>query len=104
MSIQKNRLNSREQGIATVQMTPAGLNHSDFRVGKEMDGPFKQILFGNEIGIEDAKELALCGSESLRKCSSLKAGSICAMDPLDIETALAQLLGTRCGNFACLIR
>src|SRR5262245_49573239 len=104
MSIQKNRLNSCEQGIATVQMTPAGLNHSDLWIGKEMDSAFEQVLFRHKIGIKDAKKLALRSSESHRKCSSLKAGSISAMDPLDVETALAQLLRTRCGNFACLIR
>ena len=39
MSIQKHRLHAREQGIAAVQMAPARLDHSDFRIGEKMDGP-----------------------------------------------------------------
>src|SRR6266566_5360145 len=35
--IQKNRLHSREQRIPTIQMPPAGLDHSDLRISKEMD-------------------------------------------------------------------
>src|SRR5262245_39061613 len=104
MSIQKDRLHACEQRIAAVQMSPTGLNHSDLWIGKEMDGPFEQVLFWNKIGVEDAKKLAFRSSESDGQCAGLKAGPISAMDPLDIETALAQFLRTRCGNLTRLIR
>src|SRR5262245_7920716 len=103
MSIQKDRLHPREQRIAAVQMTPPRLNHSDFWIGKEMDGALKQIFFRNKIGVENAKKFAFRSSKSDGKGASLKAGPISAMDSLDIKTALPQFLRTRCGNFACLI-
>src|SRR5215216_5164394 len=59
MPIQKDRLHTREQRIAAVQMSPSRLNHSNFRIRKEMDGAFEQVLFRNKIGVEDAKKLAL---------------------------------------------
>src|SRR5512133_220349 len=104
MSIQKDRLRACEQRIAAVQMPPPRLNHSDFWIGKEMDGAFEQILFRNKISVEDAKKFAFRSSESHREGASLKAGTISAMDPLDVETALPQFLSTLRGNLACLIR
>ena len=104
MSIQKDRLRACEQRIAAVQMTPPRLNHSNFWIGKEMDGSFEQVFFRNKIGVEDAKKFAFRSSESSREGASLKAGPISPMDPLDVETALAQLLCTRRGDLACLIR
>src|SRR4029453_1445209 len=104
MSIQKDRLHSCEQRIAAVQMAPPGLNHSDFWIGKEMDGTFEEVLFRDKIGVKDAKKLALRSSESNRKCAGFKPRPISAMDSLDIETALAQFLRTCCGNLARLIR
>src|SRR6476620_12023865 len=103
MSIQKNRLRAREQRVAAVQMAPPRLNHSNFWIGKEMDGAFEQVLFRNKIGVEDAKKLALRSSESDPEGASLEAGPISPMGPLDVETALAQFLSTRRGNLACLI-
>ena len=63
MAIQEHRLHPREQGIAAVQMAPAGLDHPDFRIGEEMDRLAQQIRLRNEIGIEDTDEIALGGGE-----------------------------------------
>src|SRR6478672_6489739 len=92
MSIQKDRLRAREQRIAAVQMSPPRLNHSNFWIGKEMNGAFEQVFLGNKIGIEDAKKFALRRSCSTRQGASLKAGTISPMDPLDVEPALTQFL------------
>ena len=45
-------------------MTPAGLDHSDFRVGKKMDRRVKQLWLRNEIGVEDADEFAPAVSQT----------------------------------------
>src|SRR3977135_4044673 len=37
MPIEEHRLDARKQGVAAVQMTPARLDHPDFRIGEEMD-------------------------------------------------------------------
>src|SRR4030095_15070612 len=92
MSIQKDRLHPCEQRIAAVQMPPPRLNHSDFWVGKEMDGAFEQVFFGNKIGVEDAKKFAFRSSKSHGEGASLESGAIRPMDPLDVETALAPFL------------
>src|ERR1700745_3302710 len=101
MSIQKNCLHACEQRIAAVQMPPPRLNHSNFWIGKEMDGAFKQILFRNKIGVEYAKKFAFRSSESHLKGARLKSSAISAMDPLDIKAVLPQILGTGRGNLAC---
>ena len=85
-------------------MPPPRLNHSDFWIGKEMDGAFEQVLFRNKIGVEDAKKFAFRSSESHREGAGLKAGAISPMNPLDIEAALAQFLRTHRGNLACFVR
>src|ERR1041384_3886982 len=104
MTIQKNRLNSCEQGIAPVQMTPAGLNHSDLGISKEMNGAFEQVFFRHKIGVEDAKKFALRRIKSDCESTSFKTGPIGPMDPLDVETALAQFLRACRGNLARFIR
>src|SRR5262245_19220524 len=104
MAIQENRLDSCKQGIATVQMTPSRLNHSDLWIGEEMNGAFEQIFFGHKISVEDAKKFAFRSSKSAGKGTSLKACPIGPMNPLDVETALAQFLRTRGGNLACFVR
>src|SRR6059036_1051357 len=38
VSVQKDRLHAREQRIPAIQMSPAGLDHSHFRVSEVMDG------------------------------------------------------------------
>ena len=68
-----------------------------------MNGAFEQVFLGNKIGIEDAKKFALRRSCSTRQGASLKAGPVSSMDPLDVETALAQFLSTRRSNLSCLI-
>src|SRR5262249_46788456 len=104
MPIQKNCLNACEERIPPVQMPPPRLNHPHFGIRKEMNGAFEQVFFWNEIGIEDAKKFAFRSGKSRREGARLKAGSISPMDPLDVETALAQFLRTRRGNLACFIR
>src|SRR5262249_2962889 len=104
MSIQKDRLHPCEQRIAAVQMPPPRLNHSDFWIGKEMDGAFEQVFFRNKIGVEDAKKFAFRSSEAHCEGAGLKAGPISPMNPLDVETPLAQFLRTRRCDLTCLIR
>jgi hypothetical protein len=104
MSIQEDRLHACEQGVAPVQMAPPSLNHPDFWIGKEMDGPFEQVFFRNKIRVKDAKKFAFRSSKSDREGTSLKASPIGPMDPLNVETALAQLLCTCRGNLARFIR
>ena len=56
MTIEEHRLHAGQQRIAAVQMTPARLNHSDFRVGKKMNGAPQQIGRRNKIRIENANK------------------------------------------------
>ena len=104
MSIQENCLHPGEQGIAPIQMPPSSLDHSDLRVGEEMDGLFKQFFLWHKIGVQDAKKFAFGGSETHRQRSSLKAGALSPMDTLHVKTTLAQFLCTRGGDLASLVR
>src|SRR5437660_9029906 len=38
VSVQKDRLHTREQRISAIQMSPSGLDHSHFRVSEVIDG------------------------------------------------------------------
>src|SRR5262249_25862572 len=104
MSIQKDRLHACEQRIPPVQMTPTRLYHPDFWIREEMDGAFEQVFFRNKIGVENAEKFAVRGGKSNCERASLKAGPISPMNPLDIETALAQFFRARRGDLACFIR
>src|SRR5262249_28040545 len=58
MPIQENSLHAGEQRIPTIQMPPAGLDHSHFRVRKIVNGSLQQILLRNKIGVEDTNEFS----------------------------------------------
>jgi hypothetical protein len=88
MSIQKDRLHTRKQRIATIQMTPSGLDHSYFWVGEEMDGAFQQIRLWDEIGVKYANEFALRSLKPYGQRASLEAGAINSMNALDAIAAL----------------
>src|SRR5919109_2004418 len=84
-------------------MPPPRLDHSDLRVGEEMDGPLKQVFLRNKIGVQDAKKFAFGSSETHRQCASLKASAISPMNKLHVKTTLTQFLHTRGDNLAGLI-
>src|SRR5262249_9194266 len=104
MSIQKDGLHTCKEGIPSVQMTPASLDHSNLRIGKEMDRAFKEVLFRHKVGVQDAKKFTFRSSKSHGKGASLESGAISPMDPLDVETTLPQFLGTNRSDFARIIR
>src|SRR5215831_52990 len=104
MPIQENRLHACEQRIPPVQMPPARLDHSDLRIGEEMDGALEQVLLRNKIGVQDAKKFTFRSSEPDRQCASLKAGAVSPMNALYVKTALAQFPRARGGDVAGLVR
>src|SRR5205085_2608750 len=72
MAVEKHRLDASEERVAAIQMSPARLDHADFRVGEKMDGALEQVRLRNEIGIQDADELALRGSQTSLKRARLE--------------------------------
>ena len=59
-----------------IDMCPARLDHTDFRIAKMMDGPQEEIFRWNEVGIKDRHELTLRRFQSFRKRTSLEAFTI----------------------------
>src|SRR4029450_4239072 len=55
MSIQKNRLHAGEEGINAIQVAPSGLDHSYFRIGKEMNSALQKVWLGDKIGIKNTE-------------------------------------------------
>ena len=70
-------------------MSPAGLDHSHFRVGEVMDGSLQQILLRNKIGIQDTNEFAFGSLEPYRQRAGFETSAIDSMNTLNIKaTAL----------------
>ncbi len=93
MTVEEHRLHFREQRIAAVQMSPARLDHSDLRVGKEVDRLLQEIARRNKVSVENANEVTFRRREARLERAGLEADPIDAMNALHIEAALAQLIG-----------
>ena len=85
-------------------MAPAGLDHADLGIGKEVDGLHQEIRCRDEIGIEDEDKLALAGLEALAQRAGLEAGAVDPVDVLDIEAGGAEPLHLGLGDVAGLVR
>ena len=95
MTVQKHGLHSRQQRVASIQMTPSRLDHSDLRIREKMDRPVQQVRGRDEIGIENANELASGRFEPSRKRTGLEPGPVDPMNQLNIEAALSQCFHAR---------
>ncbi len=59
MRVEEDRLDPREQRVVAVEVTPARLDHSHFRVALEVaERPQEEIFRRDEIGVENRNELA----------------------------------------------
>src|SRR6266508_2388940 len=76
-------------------MAPPGLDHSDFRIGKEMNSPLQKVWLRDKIGIKNTEELAFRGFQAPRQRASLETGASHAMNTLHVKAALAQFVRTR---------
>src|SRR5215510_4729439 len=103
MSIQKNRLHASEQRITAIQMSPAGLDHSHFRVSEVMDGSLQQILLRDKIGVKDTNKLAFRILQSDCQSSSFETCTVDPMNTLNIKTALLQFCCARGGDIPSFI-
>ena len=90
MAVQEHRLDARQEGIRSIQVSPARLNHADFLIREVVDGFRKHVRRGNKICIENENVLPLAAFHSVLQGSSLKPRSINAVDQLDIETRSLQ--------------
>src|SRR5436190_10957899 len=71
-------------------MSPAGLDHADFRVGEKMDGPLEQVWLRNEISVQNTNEFALRRSQTRFERARLETSPVRSVDQLDVEPATLQ--------------
>ena len=76
VAVEKHRLHPGEQGVAAIDVAPAGLDHPDFRVGEKVNGRLEQLGLRDKVGVEDADEIAARGVEAVLERPGLKADAI----------------------------
>jgi hypothetical protein len=103
VAVQKHGLHPRQQRVASIQMTPPGLDHPDLRIGEKMDCPLKQVWRRDEVGIENANKLTGGRFEPDRERTGLESRPIDAMNQLNIEAALSQCFRARRSHFARIV-
>jgi hypothetical protein len=81
-------------------MAPAGLDHADLGIGKEMDRLHEEVGRRDEIGVEDEDELAGAGIETALEGAGLEAGAVHAVDVLDVEAFGPEALDLGLGDVA----
>jgi hypothetical protein len=71
--VEKNGFDFGEKGIVAVDVRPARLHHSDFRIGEVVNGAQQKVRWGHEVGVEDGDEFAPGGPHALGERSRLVA-------------------------------
>ncbi len=92
MAIEEDSLAFGEERVIAVDVSPLGLDHAEFGIGKEIDGAFEEVFGWDEVGVEDGDKLAGALWHSSRKCASFVAGAISAVDVLDVDAAFLPVL------------
>jgi len=78
---------------------PSRLDHSDFGIGEVVDGVVQNIRWGYEVGVEDRDEFGIGEFQAIGEGAGFIAGSVFAMDVLDVEPFVFQMLDGLLGDF-----
>src|SRR5947209_8641628 len=84
-------------------MSPAGLDHADLWVREKVDRSLKQIGRRDEIGVENANEVAGGRFQPSGERARLEPGAIGPVDQLNVIAALAQFSGAGRRDFPGII-
>src|SRR4029434_5270434 len=89
-------------------MSPAGLDHSHFRVSEVMDGSLQQIPLGNKIGVQNTNEFTFGSLEPYRQGAGFETSAIDTMDALNNKASLLQFPRARgddlAGFVGCIVQ
>src|SRR5437660_7354677 len=88
MAIEKHGLNTGEERVTAVEMTPSGLNHPYLGIGEKMDSTLEQVGSRDKISVQNTNEVPRGRFEANRQRPGLEAGTIHAVNQLDVETPL----------------
>src|ERR1700722_3502120 len=86
MTVQQNGLNFGEERVIAVDVSPAGLHHTDLGIGEMMNYPLQKILGGHKIRVENGYKLTSRGLETLCQSTRFEALAIRTMVIADRES------------------
>src|SRR5262245_48740605 len=89
VAVKNHGFNLRQVVIVSVNVTPAGLDHSDAWIGEMMNGLPQELGVGNEVCVEDGDEFAFCDPQSRLQGPCLESNTIVAMQVANIDSLLA---------------
>ena len=58
MTVEHDRLQTRQQIVFAVDVRPAHLRATNQRIGEEVDELAQAVRLGNEVGVEDREQFA----------------------------------------------
>ncbi len=90
MAVEEHGLHSREQRVSAVEMAPSGLNHSNLRIGEEVNGLVQEIRLRDKVCVQNTDEIALGRGQTSLQCARLKAHPINAVNQFHIQAAPLQ--------------
>src|SRR5581483_3838963 len=92
MTVEHDRLESRQQIVRAVDVCPTHLRTADRRIGEVMNEVAQEVRLRHKVRIEDRDQLTPRGLHSILKRSRFEARAIVAMNVTDVE-ALRGILG-----------
>jgi hypothetical protein len=85
VAVEQDRLNARQQRVVLVDVPPTGLHHRDLRIREVMDRSLQEVRGRDEIRVEDGDELAARDPHPGLERAGLVAGTIGAVEVLDVD-------------------
>ena len=94
MAVEEHGLNAGEQAVVAVQVAPAGLDHTDFRIGEEVDHPVEDFWWRDEVGVQNKDIIAFGGEQSVFQGAGFVSGAVGPVDEFGVESC-----GDQFGDF-----
>ncbi len=103
MPIEKHRLNSREQVIITIEVSPSSLDKTYLFIREVVDRLSQDISIRHEICIKNEHVVPLRGLQSVLKGSSLVSGPVLPVDEFSIKAISLKLEDLSLGDRGCFV-
>lgn len=104
VAVQEHRLGPGQPGVGLVQVVPAGLDHPHAGVRHRGQQSAEQVRPGQEVGVEDQKELARGSSQPSGQRTCLEALAVGSPQHRHVDASSAPEAGSSLGQGRGLVR
>ena len=86
VAVEEHGLNAGQQAVVAVEVAPAGLDHTDFRIGEKVDHPVQDFWWRDEVGVQNEDIIAFSGQQAVFQGAGFVASPVGPVDEFGVES------------------